>query len=161
MNKAAAMGSFVGRPPVPLEVRFTRQYIPEPMSGCFLWMGSVDGRGYGSIKDSQRVTRRASRVSWQLTHGPIPKGMCVCHRCDNPLCVNPDHLFIGSNADNTRDMLQKGRAHDRRGNNAKLTPEQVQAVRLSSETPTKLAERYSISTSTVWLVKTKRRWAHI
>ena len=82
-------------------------------SGCWEWRGSRDqrsGKGYGVAYDP--VTHRmapAHRVAWQLMNGPIPDGMGVLHHCDNPPCVNPGHLFIGTAADNTRDMMAKGR----------------------------------------------------
>jgi hypothetical protein len=119
MSNHAAL---IGRPPVPLKDRFEQQFIPEPNSGCWLWIGAIDGRGYGAIKDSSRVMRRASRVSWELHRGSIPEKMCILHKCDVPLCVNPDHLFLGTNADNTRDMYRKGRAYNMRDVAGRFVP---------------------------------------
>lgn len=71
---------------------------------CWLWTGARDGKGYGRLGN-----KVASRLSWELSHGPIPRGKLVCHKCDNPPCVRPDHLFLGSPADNFYDMVAKGR----------------------------------------------------
>lgn len=80
---------------------------------CWIWQGTTRGKGYGSVRWNGRM-EAAHRISWVLTHGPIPKGdgyhgTCVLHRCDNAICVNPEHLFLGSNHDNVLDRHQKGR----------------------------------------------------
>jgi hypothetical protein len=84
--------------------RFHAKYIPEPNSGCWLWDGWVNGRGYGRFGKGL-----AHRISWELHRGPIPAGMNICHKCDVPPCVNPDHLFLGTQTDNMRDCARKGR----------------------------------------------------
>ena len=81
---------------------------PEPNTGCYLWTGADCPKGYGKTNVYGK-TQNAHRVVWELANGPIPKGMYVCHRCDTPACVNPEHLFIGSPSDNQRDRVRKGR----------------------------------------------------
>jgi len=80
----------------------------DPTTGCMLWGGSSIAAGYGKIawKGEGLLTHR---ISWELNFGPIPKGLCVCHHCDIPPCINPYHLFVGTYSDNERDKLRKGR----------------------------------------------------
>lgn len=75
---------------------------------CWVWNGAINPNGYGAATVG-KAKGFAHRVQWMLTHGPIPKKQCVCHRCDNPRCVNPDHLFLGTYRDNIHDSMQKGR----------------------------------------------------
>ena len=91
-----------------IKIRFHKKYIPEPMSGCWLWEGSANEDGYGYIS-KKNIIVYAHRVSWELHRGPIPEGLCVLHTCDTPACVNPDHLWLGTHTDNVRDSVKKGR----------------------------------------------------
>jgi hypothetical protein len=121
---------FVSRP---LEDRFWKHV--NKTDGCWIWTGAHDRGGYGWFKDHK--SRRAHRVSWELFNGPIPEGLFVCHICDVRDCVNPDHLFLGTNSDNMRDMRRKGRGPDFSGEGsgtAKLTTSQVVELRRLRET---------------------------
>ena len=89
--------------------RFEADTIPEPNTGCWLWMGALGSWGYGVIWGDGRL-KRAHRVAFELYVGPIPEGMDVCHKCDVTWCVNPEHLFLGDDSDNQRDRALKGRA---------------------------------------------------
>lgn len=82
---------------------------PEPNTGCWLWLGSTGNSGYGKLRIGHTQDVSAHRASFATFKGLIPSGMCVLHSCDVRLCVNPDHLFIGTKSDNTRDMVRKGR----------------------------------------------------
>lgn len=89
--------------------RFSQGYMPEPNTGCWLWAKACKDNGYG-MTYLNRSAITAHRCSWILNRGPIPIGMCVCHKCDTPACVNPDHLFLGTNRDNINDCQRKGRS---------------------------------------------------
>jgi hypothetical protein len=110
---------------------FWENTIPEPNTGCWLWMGCVNRDGYGGIRVDGR-TLGTHRFAALLTFGPIPDGLVVMHRCDNPPCVNPAHLRLGTDSDNARDKAVKGRAWGHSGAEhprAKLTPGQVEDAR--------------------------------
>lgn len=148
--------------------------IPEPNSGCWLWEGSVNPKGYGNVHigGKKGTVCLTHRLMWQITKGPIPTGMLVCHKCDVPSCINPDHLFIGTSQDNTDDMVRKGRhSHgDRsravapRGEGhylAKLSDEKVRAIRADSRVQRVIADEYGLSQTLISQVKLRKIWTHV
>lgn len=141
-------------------VRFEDKFIPEPMSGCWLWFAGHNGRGYGVFRT--RAPRRmylAHRYSWALYRGPIGRAVHVLHRCDNPYCVNPDHLFLGSHAENVADMVSKSRqSNGSRNGMAKLTDDDVRAIRQSPDTCRSIAAQFGVSTQEVSDIQIGRFW---
>lgn len=99
------------KPPRPLKERFNAKWIPEPNSGCWLWIGARRSKNYGAIGHSNGKTISAHRAAWLVYVGEIPDGICVLHRCDTPECVNPGHLWLGTHSENMQDMISKGRGN--------------------------------------------------
>lgn len=134
--------------------------------GCWLWDACVNPSGYGCVRYLGR-TRLAHRVAWELTNGAIPNGLRVCHKCDNPRCVNPSHLFVGTDADNVADMRSKNRQVEPppligvRNHNAKLTAQDVREIRASSESQVRLAAKYGVAQAQISAVKLRQTWGHV
>jgi hypothetical protein len=133
-----------------------RTHLVPTSSGCWLWQRGKDKDGYGQCHGakcaSQLKVTRAHQLAWVIQYGAIPEGKCVCHHCDNPSCVNPEHLFLGTFADNNHDMMQKGRYRPRVIDSGKLTrsqKEQIMALK-GKQTGTKVAIEFGISFSRVY-----------
>jgi hypothetical protein len=141
--------------------------IPDDPSECWVWQGRLRVRGgYGTLQVANKETL-AHRLSWQLKNGPIPKGMDILHSCDNPPCVNPDHLRPGTHLDNMREMYAKGRrktACGERGGNSKLTEATVAAIRSEYQfrkvTLKMLSLKYGVSWATVQKIVAGQSWKH-
>ena len=120
---------------------FSDKWIPEPTSGCWLWLGGHQTNGYGLCRKTT-----AHRVSWLIHRGPIPNGLYVLHRCDVRSCVNPDHLFVGTQAENLADMLRKGRCRTRIGDAAILEARRDHAAGVGVR---ELARRHGVTATTM------------
>lgn len=146
-----------------LQYRLEIGSIPEPNSGCWLWLRNFEGSGYPSIKYKGK-NLHGNRVSWEVYRGPIPEGMCVLHQCDVRCCVNPDHLFLGTKKENADDMIRKGRGNRSMGerhSGSKLTENDVLEIRQSTQSLRKLARKYDVTVSTIGSVRKNRTWKHL
>lgn len=138
-------------------------WVGEPNSGCWLWTEGLGAGGYGTRWDSGRQKQiSAHRVSFERTHGEIPKGFFVCHHCDVPTCVNPQHLFLGKPSDNSADMISKKRqAYGERHHKARLVEGDIVAIRAANGTAKTIANQFGVSRETVSQIRNKRVWRHV
>lgn len=141
-------------------------YYSVAENGCWIWQKFKDKDGYGFIRVNG-VRQRAHRYSYLIFVGDIPDGMVVCHKCDNPSCVNPNHLFVGTKKDNTQDMFAKGRngKFDRlKGSkhpNTSLNETDVLSIFHSSKSYSALSKQYGVGKSSIARIKHGKTWAHI
>ncbi len=152
--------------------RIEASSIPEPNSGCWLWLAGITGgfggyNSYGTISFEGKQWK-AHRASYKAFKGAIPVGMEICHSCDMPICVNPDHLFIGTHLENMRDRDRKGRRQAPRGariGTAKLSENKVREIKLillsGIETQIEIADRFGVDQTTISLIKNGKLWSHI
>ncbi len=132
-------------------------------SGCIVWQKRCSNRGYGEISylGNKSLTHR---VMYELINGPVPEGKCVCHTCDNPSCINPKHLFLGTQSDNMKDCVKKGRCYNPKGEehvSAKLTEEQARKIKSSPLLTSILAKDYGVSVGTIRSIKRGTTWKHL
>ena len=146
--------------------RFEAKFKKGERSDCWEWEASKLPTGYGRFNIAGRI-QRASRVAYQLYVGEIAEGLFVCHRCDNPSCVNPDHLFLGTPADNMRDRGNKGRGKDQCGeknSSAKLTNAQVieiMALHNDGARNIDLAKEFGVAPQTISAIVCGHNWANL
>lgn len=137
------------------------------------WIGVMKPNGYGSVS-IQGKKHNAHRVAWELAHGPVPPGMHVCHKCDTPLCVNPDHLFLGSRSDNMQDCVRKGRffvvpreykCKGEKNGASKLSTFQVLKIRAlqqrTMEAYREAGKEYGVSVACIRGIVQGRTWKHV
>jgi hypothetical protein len=150
--------------PIPVNERFWKYVDVRGEDDCWEWTAYRNEDGYGKLRDGQSTTS-THRISWEIHFGEIPEGMLVCHKCDNPPCCNPAHLFLGTYLDNSTDKINKGRDNHSSGENhpgAKLTWDKVRNIR-KEYIPGKfgcrrLANKYGIDRSTVYDIISNKNW---
>lgn len=147
--------------------RFSEKWKLNSDSGCWEWTASLAGKGYGQIKiPGERKQMYAHRLSWMIHKGEVPQGKSVLHRCDNPKCVNPNHLFVGTHQDNSTDMKGKGRhLYGERNDRSILTESDVRAIKTLLEEGSlpqwRIAEMFGIQQMQVSRIKRGLRWSHV
>lgn len=150
-----------------IEERFWSKVNEAGADDCWLWSGVPGKRGYGVLnvwQDGKAHLLTAHRLSYVLHYGRIEDGLFVCHRCDVRRCVNPSHLFLGTDADNKRDMLEKGRNYIPVGElsrTAKLTEKQARHILYDERETATIAAEFGVSTITIRQIKTGVTWKHI
>jgi hypothetical protein len=152
------------RTPLTVEERFWRK-VRRDEHGCWEWLGAGRVGGYGHFNVGKRYVG-AHRFAFELMHGPIPLGSVVCHRCDNPRCVRPDHLFVGTASDNMSDCRDKGRLGDKRrlgmDNGAtRVSPEAAKLIRearVRGVSRPQLAKQFGVSTVTITRITSNKHW---
>lgn len=146
----------------------TARTIPEPNTGCWLYTGALDRRGYGRIRNGPgSASMLPHRLMYELVTGVKPEGLEVCHRCDNPPCCNPDHLFAGTHAENMKDSARKNRT--RRGervkaSRAKLSVSDVVAIRAAlrgGTSRTALAATYGVTRPAIRAIHLNHSWRYL
>lgn len=150
----------------PIAERFVNKILIG--NDCWEWTGRKDKDGYGRTRYNVKPYRscRASKMSYELFIGPFPEGMQACHKCDNPSCVRPSHIFPGTQSDNMRDAVAKNRKQGVRGENnyhAKLTDKQVVEIKGLIKEGVRvhlIAQRFNVSDSAIWNIKYGKRWVY-
>jgi hypothetical protein len=133
--------------------RFDDAYQPEPNSGCWIWLRGANGAGYGTFHLANRKSVLAHRFAYERARGPITGGLQILHRCDNPICVNPDHLKAGTAQDNLRDMALKGRTAGQ-----KLSAKDAVAIKSDRRSLKAIAADYRVSIFLVSKIRHQKTW---
>lgn len=145
------------------DVRFFEKVDVRSPDECWPWLGNLDAQGYGYLVMRGRPWR-ASRFMYMSRKGPLHPELFVLHSCDNPLCVNPDHLRLGTAADNSRDMVTRGRQCAREGEKntqAKLNEGDVRAILASSASVSELADMFGVTHGAISMIRSRKRWRHV
>ena len=155
------LGFKTRRPKRTLNERLDHYSIPEPNSGCWLWFGAGDDLGYGNLWGNNKLTK-VHRLQWERFNGYIPSGLEVCHKCDTPACINPDHLFLGTHKENMRDSVLKGRnARGERNGRTTLTEKQALAIRNDLRPAKIVGLQYGVGAACVRQIRRGVRWIYL
>lgn len=153
----------------PVAERFWAKVKRRGPDECWEWQGAKQPFGYGSFRPATKAHIRAHRYAYEEANGPIPKGLVVMHRCDNPPCCNPAHLSLGTMKDNTRDCIAKGRfkpgrPRGERMGNAKLCEAHIREIRAAPSgygTGLVLARKFGVTNAAISAIRTRKLWKHV
>jgi hypothetical protein len=148
-----------------LQERVVKFIIPEPMSGCWLWIGETNKTGYAKIKTPINgivKNLRVTKIMYEQYIGPVPDGLFLLHKCDTPSCVNPYHMFTGKHKENNHDCIKKKRNNiGQKNGQAKLTNEQIINIRKDVRPQRIIAKDYGVSHQNISRIKGFKQWKHI
>jgi hypothetical protein len=151
-----------------LQDRFEKKVEMIPFSDCHHWTAATNKFGYGKISVSKNVWKFAHRISWEFSNGDVPEGMCVLHTCDNPRCVNPNHLYLGSHKDNAQDRERRQRGNQPKGSasgRSKLSADQVFEIRKlycsGKYSYRKLGKMFGVDGKSIADIVNGRNWTHL
>lgn len=160
-------GIMIGRPartPEQVEADFEARYVKRGPNDCWEWIGTIEKGGYGVLQIEKKQWR-AHRYAYVRLHGAIPDNLLVCHRCNNPLCVNPAHLYVGTSQDNSNDTAAAGSLKGTRNGRAKITAEDVVKIRelyaYEDRSQHWLAQRYGLKQTHISEIVTGKQWVHV
>ena len=142
--------------------QYLKLLVTRKTDECIPWGRGRTSAGYGAVRAPRQ--RQAHRAAWELVNSRITPDICVCHHCDNPLCVNPRHLFLGTYAENNADRTAKGRTARQKGaahGQAKLTDSDVRAIRRDRRVQRIIADKYGVSQMVISKIKRRLAWRHV
>lgn len=148
-----------------LQARLNARSKHDPITGCILWTGVKNNKGYGRLT-YQSKQLSAHRAAFEIAHGQISDGLFVLHSCDNPLCINPEHLSLGDQSENMRQASERGRCkggimQGEHHHKAKLTKKDILSIRQDLKSCTELSKKYNVSIATISSIKTGKTWRHV
>jgi len=152
----------MARPRISIDQKIPNTVVKIPESGCWIWLGPINNHGYGRTTFGRETHVSAHRASYELRHGKIPDGMMALHHCDIKCCVNPDHIFLGTQQDNSADKVCKNRqANGAKHGMSKLTEEQAREAKFGDAKPTELAKKFKCSATIIRQIRGGTYWKHL